>query len=414
MKTLPSVVLCAFMIIIAQQNYAQKIYQWRGENRDGIYNETSLLEVWPEKGPELLWFTEEIGQGYAAPVITTDKVLINGEANGLSYLFAFDLKGKLLWKTPNGKEFSGSDYSANFPGARSVPTVVGDLVYTISGKGRMACMELQTGKEKWAIYLVEDLLGIENEFGYAESPLVDGDIIYCMPGGKNNNVVALNRFTRKIIWTSKALSQETSFCSPMLIKLPSLKIFVSLSRHSIFALNALNGELLWSQKLENFKYEGEHCNTPVFSDGFLYYTAADENGNGTVKLEISPDGKSMKEIWRNKDNGNAYGGFVKLNDELFLCTNDKKMVCIDAKNGNMTNTLKSVKGGLIFAQNRFYCYNESGEMKLISYQNNLLTEISKFKITKGSKEHFSHPVIANGILYLRHGKALMAYDILKK
>jgi hypothetical protein len=40
--------------------------------------------------------------------------------------------------------------------------------------------------------------------------------------------------------------------------------------------------------------------------------------------------------------------------------------------------------------------------------------VSKFKVKMGTKEHFAHPVIKNGVLYIRHGKALMAFDIKEK
>jgi len=53
-------------------------------------------------------------------------------------------------------------------------------------------------------------------------------------------------------------------------------------------------------------------------------------------------------------------------------------------------------------------------VKLIKFENNKFIEISKFKVEKGTKEHFSHPVISNGTMYIRHGRALMAYDILEK
>jgi len=148
--------------------FSQTITQWRGPNRDGKYNETQLLKQWPENGPQLLWSTETLGAGFAAPVVTSDKLFVNGVINGKSHLFAFDLKGRLLWKSPNGKEFTGEGYSANFPGARPSPTVVGDLVYTSSGLGRIACFETSTGKEKWAVDMVKDLKGYLNEFGYAE------------------------------------------------------------------------------------------------------------------------------------------------------------------------------------------------------------------------------------------------------
>ena len=160
MKILQSILVCTFLLIVSHQSFAQKEYQWRGDNRDGIYNENKLMKVWPEKGPALLWFNEEIGQGYAAPVVTNDKLLVNGEADSTSFLFAFDLKGKLLWKTPNGKEYYGKGFSASFPGSRSTPTVVGDMVYTSSGTGRLAGMELATGKESWAIDMVPDMGGV--------------------------------------------------------------------------------------------------------------------------------------------------------------------------------------------------------------------------------------------------------------
>jgi len=414
MKNLQTILACILLIITAQQGIGQKIYQWRGDHRDGIYDENKLMKVWPEKGPALLWFTEEIGSGFAAPVITSNKVFINGEADSTSYLFAFDLKGKLLWKAPNGKEYYGKGFSASYPGSRSTPTVVGDLVYATSGHGRVACFEVVTGKEKWAVNMVRDLDGIENEFGYSESPLIDGDDLFCTPGGANKNVVALNRFTGKTTWTSKALGDTTSFCSAIMINLPVRKIFVNISRHYIYGLDAKSGELLWSQKLENFKYEGEHCSTPLFSDGFLYYIVEDENGNGAVKLEISPDGKNIRELWRNKNATNAMGGYLKIGNHLFTTTNKKKLICIDATTGIIVDSLSSTKGSLIYAGNLFYCYNETGTVKLIKFENDKFAEISKFKVEKGTKEHFSHPVIANGTMYIRHGKALMAYDIKEK
>ena len=414
MKNFQPIFVLVLLLLVGCQDISRKVYQWRGENRDGIYNENKLMKVWPENGPALLWFTEEIGSGFAAPVITNDKVLINGEADSTSYLFAFDLKGKLLWKSPSGKEFYGNGFSATYPGSRSTPTVVGDLVYTTSGKGRLGCFELSSGKEKWAVDMVADLGGLENEFGYSESPLIDGDNVFCMPGGKINNVVALNRFTGKTTWTSKAMGDTTSFCSPLLITLPSRKIFVSLSHHYIFGLDAKNGELLWSQKLENFRYEGEHCSTPIYADGFLYYIVEDENGNGAVKLEVSPDGKSIKEIWRNRDVTNSMGGYLKLDNHLFTTINKKRLVCVDTNTGSVIDSLSSNKGSLIYAGNLFYCYNETGNMKLIKFENNKFAEVSKFKVEKGTKEHFSHPVIANGTMYIRHGKALMAYDIKEK
>lgn len=415
MKKLQSILMCVILLITAHQSIGQKVYQWRGDNRDGIYNENKLMKSWPEKGPELLWFNEEIGQGYAAPVVTNDQLLINGEADSTSYLFAFDLKGKLLWKTANGKEYYGKGFSASFPGSRSTPTVVGDIVYASSGKGRLAGYELATGKEKWAVDMVPELGGIENMFGFSESPLIDGDKVYFMAGGAENNMVALNRFTGKTIWASKALGDTAAFCSPLLITLPARKILVTLSTRFVFGVDAETGELLWSSKtLDKFAFEKLHANTPIYADGFIYFTAGEEAANGAVKLELSADGKSIKEVWRNITVTNAQGGFIKLDNQLFTTTKKKRLVCVDTNTGNVVDSLSANKGGLIYADSKFYCYNETGDVKLIKFENNKFAEISKFKVEKGTKEHFSHPVIANGKMYIRHGRALMAYDIQEK
>ena len=120
------------------QENAHKSAQWRGANRDGIFHETELLDQWTDEGPELLWVFEGLGRGFASPAVTKDGLFINGEDEGNSYLFALDLEGRLLWKSRNGKEFLGEGFSSSYPGARSTPTVYGDMIYASSGQGQIA------------------------------------------------------------------------------------------------------------------------------------------------------------------------------------------------------------------------------------------------------------------------------------
>jgi len=391
--------------------YAQGASQWRGVNRDGKYNEKNLLKKWPEKGPQLLWSFEQLGLGYAAPSIADGRVFVNGESFGFSYLYALDLNGKLLWKSPNGKEFMGAGFSSTYPGARSTPTVVGNLVYTSSGKGRIACFDVAMGIEKWAIDMVKGLGGYENEFGYSESLVVDDKHVYCFPGGSNTNIASLDRFTGKTVWTSKALADTTSFCSPILVNLPSIKILITFSRHYLFGIDTKNGALLWSYKLNGFKYDGEHCNTPIYENGYIYNVAAEALGNGTVKLALSSDGKSIKEIWRNKNIRNDFGGFVKVDNKLFMTVEKNWLKSIDINNGKVIDSIKMNYGSIIFADNKFICYGRNGEVNLFDFEQKRFELAGKVKIEKGDKYHFSHPVIADGMMYIRRGNALLAYKI---
>ena len=410
MKRLLTITTTIILVSLFTQAIAQTVTQWRGPNRDGKYNETQLLKQWPETSPQLLWSTETLGAGFAAPVVTADKLFVNGEVYGTSHLFCFDLKGKLLWKSPNGKEFTGEGYSANFPGARPSPTVVNDLVYTSSGLGKIACFDIATGKEKWAVDMVKDLKGDMNEFGYAESFVTDDKLLYCFPGGKANNMVALDRLTGKTVWTSKALGDTTHFCSPILINLPSRKIYVTVSRHWLFAVDCKNGELLWKYPVA-FKYDGDHVNTPVYEAPYLYWVSGDENSCGAVKLEIAADGKSVKEIWTNPQIRNSMGGLIVIGGKLFTTTENKNLNQLNPANGTVAYKVKSPYGNLIYADNKFMVYGNNGDVSLFNYEKGILTPGGSFKFDKGSKEHFAHPVLANGVLYIRHGEALMAYKV---
>lgn len=429
-----SLVLLLFFSFIFKAE-SQNLAQWRGINRDGIYHEKDLLKTWPQNGPTLIWSIDQIGAGFSSPVVSGNMLYINGEINQIAHLFAFDLSGKLIWKYANGPEFFGEGYSANFPGARSAPTVYDGLVYICSGMGRIACLDASSGKEKWTVNMVSDLGGVINMFGYSESLLVDDAKVYCYAGGRESNIVALDRITGKPVWTSKALGDPVSFCSPMMIKLPErtgtrevrnietgeflskttkyspLNILVTISKEYLLGINAENGDLLWSHKEDSVKLEGEHCNTPIYDDGAIYCISGDDNGNGAYKLQLSPDGKSVKEIWRNGKALNALGGFVKIGNRIYTSSKDNKLKVLDIETGNVTDALSGMKGSIIFADDMLYFYSDNGYLSLIKGIGTKLEVVSKFKISRGTKEHFSHPVIANGVLYLRHGNALMAYQV---
>lgn len=401
--------LIIILLLTAFIAQSQPAAQWRGVNRDGIYNETGLLASWPADGPKLLWKTDVIGNGYGSPVVSGNKLYVNGEVDTIAHLFAFDLNGNLLWKTPNGREFSGEGFSAGFPGARTTPTVYEGLVYISSGLGRIACIDAETGKEIWSKHLVNDFGGVLNNFGYSESLLVDGKFVYCYPGGEETNVVCLDRFTGNTVWSSKGIGQKAAFCSPMLINLPGRKLFVTTGKEEVFALDASTGELLWKCFDDSAKYDDEYCNTPIFSDGYLYSVPGIEKGKGAMKLKLSADGKSVQEVWHCDDAKNLYNGFIVCNNRLYATSSKKKLWSVNTENGTVADTLRGMSGSLVYADKKLICYADNGNVNLIDVAGPKMEVTGKFTVTEGSKEHVAYPLIDKGVLYIRHGKAMMAY-----
>jgi len=393
------------LLLIASCSHQPEIAQWRGPIRDGHYPDKNLLKQWPVEGPKLLWASDSVGDGYGSPVITKDALFITGAIDSTAYLYSFDLKGNLRWKVAYGPE-----WAANFPGSRSAPTVVDDLVYVVSGKGEMACINRKDGSKVWSVNLFTDLHGKNTIFGYSEGLLVNDPMIYCAPGGADTNVVALNRFTGKMIWKSKGVGQISAFCSPRIIQRGKHNILLTFSELSMLGIDADNGKLLFAHKQDTLG--NVHSNAPIFDKGFLYYVAGD--GNRTVKLKLADDGESIAEVWRSKPFDNIMGGVVQVDNRLIATGHRKQeLMSLDMESGNVAQQLKIGRGATIYADAMIYLYDEKGNFHLVDPTAGGLKEVSTFKVTRGTKEHFSHPVIGNGVLYIRHGKSLMAYDIKK-
>ncbi len=391
-----------------------KISEWRGPNRSGIYAGTNLLKEWPENGPRLIWESEQYGNGYGSPVFVDNAFYLTGEIDSTAYLFKSDLKGNTIWKAPFGKE-----WTTNFPGSRSAPTVVGNKVYLLSGLGDLSCMDAQTGNRVWQQNIIEKYDAVNTRFGFAQALYIDGDKLFCMPGGKEHNLVALDRFNGNLIWSCQAFGERPAYNSPQMIELPNRKILVTFSAYHLIGVDAETGEMLWSQEQTNTKHEERkpglgdtHSNTIIYENGYIYYAAGD--GNRGVCLQLSEDGTSIKEVWKNKNFDSYMGGIVKIDNKLYSTGTRKPFLkSINAESGEMVDSIKIGNGALIAADNMLYFYNFKGQVHLVDYSNNKLTSVSSFKIKKGTKEHFAHPVINKGVLYVRHGNYLGAYDITK-
>jgi len=403
--------LIAFLLISSCTEKSE-FSDWRGPNRDGIYPESGLLKQWPEEGPVLLWSFEGLGFGHTAVAIANSMVFATGITDTLQStgtLFAFDLAGNLIWKKDYGKEFT-----ENFQGSRSTPVVVDDMIYIESGSGAVYCLMAENGEEVWSRDFVQDI-GVDSlpQFGYSESVLIDGDHLICVPGGKENNVVGFNRFTGDMVWASIGNGERATYNSPIMIEVGTQRLVIAMTAGSIMGIDAASGEMYW--QIEQTQQNNIHANTPVYSDGKLVVASVDPTStSGMVQIELLDEGKDVKEVWRNRKFRNLFGGVIKVDSCLYgsaYMRNDWQVISWNT--GEMLVQNKEFGGGaIIYADGMFYCYAENdGEFALVDANPEKIEIISKFKVPLGNNEHWAHPVIHDGVLYIRHGDALMAYDI---
>jgi outer membrane protein assembly factor BamB len=392
-----------------------KIYEWRGKDRTGIYEGSNLMKEWPAEGPKEILTIENIGNGFVSPVFTDNSFFITGETDSISYLYCFNLKGEKQWQSKLGRE-----YMRTFPGARCAATIVDNLVYVGTGLGNLYCVKRESGQIVWSKDLLKDFGAKPPLHGYSEAPLIEGDKIFWTPGGKDYNVVALNRFTGNLLWSNKGFGEASAYNPPKLIQLKARNILVTFSSYHLMGFDTKSGKLLWSHEQDNFTIDKRipgngdtHSNTVIYDNGSIYYAEGD--GNCGVKLSLSEDGTKITQVWRNKGFDSYMGGIVKIGDYLYGSGTAKpEIVAINAITGQLTDSLRIGSGALIAADNMLYYYTQKGDLMLLSYNQGKIENVSSFRIKKGTREHFSHPVINNGILYQRHGTVLMAFDIRKK
>jgi outer membrane protein assembly factor BamB len=389
-----------------------EISQWRGPNRDGIYQETGLLKKWPAEGPEMEWFFEGLGYGHSSVAVTNENVFVTGmkDTTGAEgTLYSFDKRGNLLWE----REY-GPDYNLMFHGPRSTPVVVDNLIYIESGMGAVHCLSTENGEEVWSVDFIKDL-GVDSmiQFGYAESVLIDGDRLICVPGGKENNVVALNRFTGEKIWNSIGNGEQATYNSPILIEYNNQRLVIAMTAESVMGIDAGTGEMYW--RIKHTQGNKIHANTPVYTNGKILIATPDRSDtSGMILIQLSENGKNADVVWRNEKLRSFMGGLI-IRDTCIVASgylrNDWQVLSLNT--GEMLVQNKELGGGAVICANgMFYGYAErDGEIALMEATSEKFEIVSRFKVPMGTMEHWAHPVINDGRLYVRHGDALMVYNI---
>jgi len=378
--------------------------QWRGPERDGVYPSETLLKTWPDSGPKLIWSTEVLGKGYSTVAVTKDRVYVTGMIDGTGTLFAFNMKGKLVWKSKYGPEWQGDR-----PGTRTTPTVVGDRIYLVSGTGRVVCFDTE-GRNIWAVDMVSAFNGINIRWGFTESPLIDGDKIFCTPGASQAGVVALDRHTGDVIWKIKTNGDQSAYCSPTIIKHGNRRLLLTMTQRSVIGIDADTGKYLWDYS--HVTDYDINPNTPYYHNGYMYVTSG--YGTGGQMFKLSKDGGSIERVWSQSTLDSQMGAFIVLDGIIYGSGhNNRKWHGLDWKTGDVrfSDNALGRKGNIIYSDGMLYVYSERGDVGLVKPNPEKFDVVSSFKVSMGSNEHWAHLVIKNGRLYVRHGEALMVYDI---
>ncbi len=400
------------LMVVSYVSFGADWNQWRGPERDGKSADTGLLQEWPNAGPPLAWKATGLGIGYCGIAISGDRFYTMGDAGNDSIAHCYSLAdGKHIWSKKIGK--AGAPGWGNFQGPRSTPTVDDGMVYVIGQYGELACLKASDGSLVWAKNMKEDFGGKQPEWGYSESPLIDGDKFICTPGGNKGAIMALNKKTGDVVWRTDGFNDDAHYSSIVICEIEGVKQYVQLTPNSVVGVGT-DGKVLWRAER---KGRTAVIPTPVVKGNKVYVTSG--YGVGCNMFEVSKSGGqfSAREVYSNKTIADQIGGVVVVGDYIYGHCDAKGWTCQKFDTGEIMWSEKGQigKGAIAYADGRLYVRAETkGQVGLLEATPEGYKEKGRFIQPEfGKPQTWAHPIVAGKKLYLRDQDNLFCYDLAK-
>lgn len=378
--------------------------QWRGVNRDGKSAETGLLRSWPEGGPRLAWRTSGAGEGYSSFAVAGGKLYTLGARGGTEYVMAFDEgTGRKLWEVAHGDRFSND----RGDGPRGTPTIDGAQMYAFGASGDLAAMDAATGKVIWKINVLERFGGRNITWGLSESPLVLRDRVIVNAGGPGASIVAVNKKDGSVLWRSQG--DQAGYSSAILHEIGGTPQAIVFTGQRALGVDTRDGRLLWSY--DRVSNRTANIATPIARGNHVFLSS--DYGTGAALLELRPNGKAIdaREVYFTREMRNHHASSVLVGDYLYGFSS-AILTAMKFDTGEVAWRDRSVgKGSVIFADDRLYLFSENGVVGLAEANPSGYREHGRFQLRTGSLPTWSHPVVANGKLFLRDQDTIYAYAV---
>lgn len=430
-----------FIALACPASRADDWPQWMGPKRDSVWRETGLVEKFPDGGPKILWRINIAG-GYAGPAVAEGRVYVTDyqtdadtrkvsspmtrpQIDGKERVLCLDAKsGKEIWKHDYPCK-----YSISYPaGPRCTPTVHQGKVYTLGSEGNLFCLDAVKGTVLWSKDFKADFQAKTPVWGFCGHPLVDGQKLICLVGGKDGVVYAFDKDSGKVLWHALDAA-DPGYSPPTLIEAGGARQLLIWHPQSLNSLNPETGELYWSVPL--VPQFGMSIMAPRQLGDSLF---AGGIGGVSVLLKLAADKPAVTEVWR----GSMKTGASPVNATPFL--EDGFMYAVDQPGALLgvrldtgehvwetfkpvsdkpdTRRVNSGTAFLVKNGDRFFLFSETGHLIIARLSPAGYDEISRTKLLEPTATAFndrdvvwSHPAFANKCVFARNDKELVCASL---
>ena len=380
---------------------------FRGPNRDGRSNVTSIPTTWPREGLRQLW-KQPVGGGYASFLVVDGRAFTIEQRRNQEVVAAYDVTtGRELWTNAwnaNFQESMGGD------GPRATPTYHEGRVYALGAEGELRVIDATKGTLIWRKNILTENGAGNLQWGMSASPLIVDDTVIVLPGGsRGKSVVAYNKSTGDVVWQSQ--DDEQAYVSPMLVTLGGVRQILVVSATRAMGLTVDKGQLLWEYPWVTSM--GINVAQPITfqhnGNDRIFLSASYGTGAAVFELTRGGDRFQTKKIWENQRMKNKFTSSV-LHNGFIYGLDESILACLDVTTGE-----QQWKGGrygygqVVLAGDHIIVLTEDGEVVLVRATPERHQELGRFQAIEGKT--WNHPVVVDGKLFVRNIQEMAAFEL---
>ena len=270
-----------------------------GPSGEGKSAETGISTAWGSAGPPLVWQVP-VGEGYAAPSVAGGRLYLFDRHGDRIRLSCLDARtADEIWRSEYATGYE--DLYGYSNGPRAAPVVDGDRVYTFGPAGRLRCHRVADGSLIWEVDTTKTFGVVQNFFGAAGAPVVEGDLLIAGIGGSpagsptihsgkvvgnDSGIVAFDKRTGKVRY--KITDELASYSSPRVVTIGDRRWGFYFARGGLVGFEPAGGTVDFQFPFRSRKLESVNASNPVVVGDTVFIT--ESYGPGSAVLRVRPGG----------------------------------------------------------------------------------------------------------------------------
>jgi outer membrane protein assembly factor BamB len=406
-----------------------------GPGRDGRSSEVGIVREWGPGGPPLVW-ARDVGDGYSMPAIVGGRVYHFDRVGNEARLACLDAaSGAPLWQVAYPTVYQ--DLYGYSGGPRASPVVDGERVFTYGADGWLRAQAIGGGELLWEIDVNRRYGVVQNFFGVASTPIVEGELLLVMVGGSpsgapdihsgavpsdGTGIVAFDKASGRERWrTGRELA---SYASLVVTSHGSRRVGLAFARGGLAGFDAVDGRSLFHYPWRARRLQSVNAATPIVSGDEVFIT--ESYGPGGSLLRMTSEGYEL--LWRDPPGRGrsmaAHWSTPVLRDGFLYGSSGEKsgsaeLRCVEWSTGRVVWSRRGLaRTTQLLVEGHLVVLTEYGDLLLVEATPEGYREVAAATPVDAGGERlirhpaWSPPALSDGLLFLHGERRLAAFRLI--